>query len=73
MPLFLPALWLFAIHVSDRWAALIGLAWALARLGYVFAYGADAEKRGPYFLAQFVAFTLLWCGALVGVVRTLLA
>ena len=71
MPLFLPALWLFALALSDTWAAVIGLLWALARLGYIFAYGADENKRGPYFLAQTAAFAVLWIGALIGIARML--
>ncbi len=71
MPLFLPALWLFATSVSDAWAAALGALWALARLGYVLAYAAAAEKRGPYFGAQAAIFAVLWLGALVGAVRAL--
>ena len=69
MPLFLPALWLCAMALSDAWAALGGLIWSLARLGYIFAYSADAKKRGPYFLVQFIAFAALWLGALIGILR----
>ncbi|MGL4635611.1 MAG: MAPEG family protein [Beijerinckiaceae bacterium] len=72
MPLFVPALWLFAFAVSDRWAAALGFVWALARLGYTLAYSADANKRGPYFLVQFLVVGALWIGAFVGVVRSLL-
>ena len=72
MPLFLPALWLFAISVSDRWAAALGVLWALARLGYILAYGAAAERRGPFFLAQLVVVIVLWAGALIATVRVLL-
>jgi len=71
MPLFLPALWLFAIALSDRWAAGLGFLWSLARLGYIFAYGAAAEKRGPYFIAQLAVFIVLWTGALIGTLRVL--
>jgi glutathione S-transferase len=69
MPLFLPALWLFAIAVSDMWAAGLGFLWSLARLGYIFAYSAAAERRAPYFLAQLLVFVALWIGALVGTLR----
>jgi len=69
MPLFLPALWLFALGVSDGWAGTLGFLWSLARLGYIFAYAAAAEKRGPYFLAQLVVFVALWIGALIGILR----
>jgi glutathione S-transferase len=72
MPLFLPALWLFALAVSDKWAAALGLVWALARLGYIIAYGQDENKRGPYFFAQLAAFAVLWFGALIGITRTLI-
>lgn len=71
MPLFLPALWLFAIALSDTWAAVLGILWSLARLGYIFAYGAAAEKREPYFMAQLAAFAALWIGALIGTLRVL--
>mgnify|MGYP000929595800 CR=1 FL=1 len=71
MPLFLPALWLFALVWSDRWAAVLGLAWTLARLGYVLTYAAEARKRTPYFLAQLLAFMALWAGAVAGVLRGL--
>jgi len=71
MPLVLPALWLFALTLSDGWAATLGLLWSLVRLGYIFAYGAAAEKRGPYFMAQMAIFIALWIGALVGTLRTL--
>jgi len=47
------------------------LLWSLVRLGYIFAYGAAAEKRGPYFMAQMAIFIALWIGALVGTLRTL--
>lgn len=72
LPLFLPALWLFAVVGGDRTAAALGLLWALARLGYVLAYSADARRRSPYFIAQFAIFAILWVGALVGLVRGLM-
>jgi glutathione S-transferase len=71
MPLFLPALWLFAFAVSDIWAAALGFLWAAARIGYIFAYGAAAEKRAPYFFAQVAVVVTLWIGALIGTLRVL--
>lgn len=71
MPLFLPALWLFAFSVGDLWAAILGLVWSAARLGYTVAYSAEANKRGPYFLVQFLVVAVLWIGALTGIVRAL--
>lgn len=72
LPLFLPSLWLFAIGWGDKWAALLGLLWAVARLGYVLAYGADAAKRGPYFSMQALVVAVLWLGGLAAIVRGLL-
>jgi glutathione S-transferase len=72
LPLFLPALWLFALSWGDIWSAAIGLLWALARLGYIYAYSADASKRTPYFFAQMLLFMALWLGALIGIARGLL-
>lgn len=69
MPLFLPALWLFALAEGDKTAAVLGLLWSLARLGYILAYARNAEKRGPYFGAQTLVFLALWLGAVIGAVR----
>lgn len=67
--LVLPALWLCAIYVGDRWAGVIGLAWLLARLWYALAYQKDPAKRGPAFGLSFAAFAALWIGTACGLVR----
>jgi glutathione S-transferase len=71
MPLFLPALWLFALTLGDPWAGALGAAWALARLGFVVAYAAAADRRGPWFGAQAAIFAVLWLGALIGVIKAI--
>jgi glutathione S-transferase len=63
MPIFLPALWLFAIYVNDTIAALIGLVWIVGRILYVLGYAKATEKRGPGFAIQSVAVIALWLGA----------
>lgn len=63
MPMFLPALWLFAIYVSDSIAAAIGLVWILGRILYIVSYSKAAEKRGPGFGIQAFATIALWLGA----------
>jgi glutathione S-transferase len=73
MPLFLPALWLFALGLGDLWAAALGLVWSVARAGYIVAYSANAESRQPYFLAQLGVFVVLWLGALMAVLRVMLS
>src|SRR5882762_9314086 len=45
MPIFLPALWLFALYVGDVWAAALGLIWVVGRLIYIRGYQEAAEKR----------------------------
>jgi glutathione S-transferase len=63
MPIFLPALWLFAIYVNDAIAAAIGLVWIVGRILYVLGYAKATEKRGPGFAIQSVAAIALWLGA----------
>ena len=65
MPIFLPALWLFAIYISDAIAAALGLVWIAGRILYMIGYSKAAAKRGPGFGIQAVAAFLLWLGAIV--------
>jgi len=73
MAIFLPALWLFALYLSDRWAALVGLAWIAGRILYIVTYAQAADKRGRGFAIQAMAAAVLFGGALIGVVRALIA
>lgn len=72
MPIFLPALWLAAIYVSDVGAALVGVAWIAGRVLYMRGYTAAAEKREPGFFVQGIATGLLWLAALIGVLAAML-
>jgi glutathione S-transferase len=63
MPMFLPSLWLFAIYVSDPFAAAIGLVWIAGRILYIVSYAKAADKRGPGFSIQAFATIALWLGA----------
>ena len=63
MPIFLPSLWLFAIHVSDPLAAALGLVWIAGRILYIVSYSKAANKRGPGFGIQAFATVALWLGA----------
>ena len=64
LPIFLPALWLFAIYISDVIAAALGLVWILGRILYMTGYAKAANKRGLGFGIQASAAILLWLGAL---------
>lgn len=71
LPIVLPALWLFAIYVSDAIAAGIGAVWIIGRIVYFIGYSQAAAKRGPGFAIQGLAAIVLWAGALGAVVLRL--
>ncbi|HEY0327507.1 MAG TPA: MAPEG family protein [Rhodopseudomonas sp.] len=68
MPIVLPSLWLFAIYLSDGFAAVLGVVWIVGRIIYMVGYTEAANKRGAGFAVQTVAALLLWAGAVVGIV-----
>ncbi|MDD1519733.1 MULTISPECIES: MAPEG family protein [Bradyrhizobium] len=71
MPIVLPALWLFAIYVSDAIAAGIGAIWIIGRIVYFVGYSQAAAKRGTGFAIRALAAMALWVGALGAVVLRL--
>jgi uncharacterized membrane protein YecN with MAPEG domain len=71
MPIFLPALWLFAIYIGDAIAAGIGAVWIAGRIVYFIGYSKAAAKRGPGFMIQGIAAIALWAGALGALVLRL--
>jgi glutathione S-transferase len=64
LPVFLPALWLFAIYWNDLAAAGLGLVWILGRIIYALGYVADPKRRELGFVIQLVASVVLLLGAL---------
>lgn len=64
LPIFLPAMWIFAIYWSDLVAAALGLVWIVGRIIYQVGYVAEAEKRAAGFLIQFLAVAVLLLGGL---------
>jgi glutathione S-transferase len=73
MPIFLPALWLFAIYVNDRAAAALGLVWIAGRVLYMIGYTEAANKRGRGFAIQAIAAGILVVGALLGIIRQIVS
>lgn|SRR6201995_2548177 len=63
MPIFLPALWLFAIYISDAIAAGLGVVWIVGRILYMTGYTEAANKRSMGFGVQATAAIILWTGA----------
>src|SRR5262245_56154932 len=64
MPIFLPALWLFAVYISDAAAAALGAVWIVGRIMYWNGYRQAANKRSMGFAVQATAGFALWLGAL---------
>jgi glutathione S-transferase len=72
MPIFLPSLWLFAVYVSDPFAAALGIVWIAGRIHYLTGYTQAAEKRGRGFGIQAMVCGVLWLGALGGILWRLI-
>ena len=64
---FLPALWMFAAHVSDLYAGLLGVVWTIGRVIYAQSYYADAAKRGRGYMISLAVVGVLLLGSVVGV------
>jgi glutathione S-transferase len=71
MPTFLVPLWLFAIYLSDIWAAVLGLVWIAGRAWYYVGYREAPEKRFPGFFIQSTICAILFIGAVIGVIKGL--
>jgi glutathione S-transferase len=69
MVFFLPALWLCALLLSDKGAAVGGLIWVIGRGIYAVAYLDNPAKRGPGMIISMLAQTGLFLGAVYGIVR----
>jgi glutathione S-transferase len=67
MPIFLPALWLFAIYISDAIAAVLGAVWIVGRFLYMTGYIKAANQRGMGFAIQGGAAVALWLGATLAI------
>jgi glutathione S-transferase len=73
MPIFLPALWLFGIYWSARWAACLGVLWVIGRIVYFIGYVSAAERRFAGFFIQGMAALALVFGALGRLLYLMLA
>ncbi|MGN6819543.1 MAG: MAPEG family protein [Sphingomonas sp.] len=71
MPIFLPAMWLFAIYWNATWAAVLGAIWIVGRIVYFIGYVAAPERRFPGFAIQAFAATILVLGAMGRIVYLL--
>ncbi|GLS43543.1 MAPEG family protein [Methylobacterium brachythecii] len=71
MPIFLPALWLFALGWGDKLAALFGVIWVIGRIVYFLGYIRAPSGRAMGFYIQALAGAVLLFGALGRVVWSL--
>jgi glutathione S-transferase len=72
MVFFLPSMWLYALLLTDRGAAIGGLVWVVGRVIYSFSYVRNPASRGIGFTISFIAEIALFLGAAYGVLAALL-
>jgi len=72
LPQFLPSLWLFAVIVSDMWAGILALLWAVGRVMYVQGYAIAPEKRSTGFGIALLATAVALFGSLGVIITQLL-
>lgn len=70
---FVPAVWLFGLFVSAKWAAIIGAVFLAARILYAIGYVAAPERREAGAWLTALAEVVLVIGALIGVIRSIAA
>lgn len=68
---FVPAIWLFGLYVSPRWAALLGLVYIAGRIVYLLGYVKDPAKREFGFGLSVLPIVVLLAGALWGAAKAL--
>ena len=66
MVLFLPALWLFSVTISDFWAGIIGIFFPIGRVLFALGYYQESGKRTRGFMIGFIATMILLIGATLG-------
>ncbi|MGB5104425.1 MAG: MAPEG family protein [Steroidobacteraceae bacterium] len=68
---FVPAIWLFGLYVSPKWAALIGLVYVAGRILYLLGYVKDPAKREFGFGMSVLPIVVMLVGALWGAAKAL--
>lgn len=71
LPLFLPALWLFALFVSPLGSAILGLVWVVSRALYAWGYYQASKMRMVGFALGILSSLVMLLGSLVGLVLVL--
>ena len=68
----LPSMWIFGLTLSPPWAALLGLAFVLARAAYAYGYIKTGGGRHHGFMFGMYATVALLVGAAIGTLKNLL-
>ena len=68
LPLLLAPLWICALYLGDKWAAIGGLLWCIGRVAYALGYYLSPAKRSIGFTIALGAVVLLIVGSAVGLV-----
>jgi glutathione S-transferase len=68
----LPAMWLYALTLSDLGACVGGIVWVLGRIIYGFAYVKNPSSRVTGMMISFLAQIGLFLGAVYGVIKAML-
>lgn len=71
--LFLPALWLFALTVSDFYAAIAGVFYPIGRIIYALGYYKEPSKREVGFGIGLISTLVCLVGAGYGLIAVLIA
>ena len=71
MVFFLPSMWLYALLLTDKGAAVGGLIWVIGRMIYSVSYVRNPASRGVGFTISFIAEIGLFLGAAYGVIKAL--
>jgi len=72
LPMFLVSLWLFVFYWSDLLGAVIGAIWIVGRYMYAHGYMIEAQQRSMGFMIQALAVLILFLGAAIGAIGSLL-
>jgi len=71
MVFFLPSMWLYALLLTDKGAAVGGLIWVIGRVIYSVSYVRNPASRGVGFTISFIAEIGLFLGSAYGVIKVL--
>ena len=72
MVFFLPSMWLYALLLNDKGAALGGVIWIIGRVIYAVAYSRNPPSRGLGYLISLVVALGLYLGAAYGALKLII-